>query len=405
VAADGLLERGLDALGLDEGTREALAKAGCARVRDLVQQTEVFLYRHELSAAQVASVKAALLPHGLQLGMMLDAPTATELDPATASAILAGDPDAIDRLVQGDMSAWQALAEHLLLHPGQVASPAVVRLLLERAPRVADLLDSAEAALWDARSDVFTTITAALRAIRPWLADGVAAALAPDHPSAIDMRYERELSAAEGAGAARALVADVRRVAPARPSLGEALLLLARRAHEDGLFDEALVATIEAEALLSAAGDETSVRKTQRLRGSVLLSLQRFDDAFAVLDPIMIESDRGFGGASRSGGMSDPVAYAISEAATVATWADATTPEWVRALGGMAERTARPDLWQRFEAALVAMVDRSKNPASDLEVVIRQAGQRGLRRTVEAAREIAAARDLDPDAEWNPHFG
>jgi hypothetical protein len=71
----------------------------------------------------------------------------------------------------------------------------------------------------------------------------------------------------------------------------------------------------------------------------------------------------------------------------------------------MAERTGRPDLWQRFEAALAAMVDRSKNPASDLEVVIRQAGQRDLARTVQAARALAETRGLDPDAEWNPHVG
>lgn len=89
----------------------------------------------------------------------------------------------------------------------------------------------------------------------------------------------------------------------------------------------------------------------------------------------------------------------------MAIWAQSSTPEWVRAVGGMAERTGRSDLWERFEAHLTRMVDGSPSPASDLEVVIRQAGERDLRRTVQAARELADARGLDPDSVRNPHFG
>jgi hypothetical protein len=157
--------------------------------------------------------------------------------------------------------------------------------------------------------------------------------------------------------------------------------------------------------LYLAAGDERAVRVTERLRGSALLSLERFDEAFAILDPAMTRSAPSPAGASRYTSNADPRAEAIAEAATVATWASATTPEWVRALGGMAERTRRRELWKRFEAALVTMVDGASDPASDLEVVIRQAGQRDLGRTVKAARKLAAARGLDPDSVSNPHFG
>src|SRR6185295_9455358 len=117
-------------------------------------------------------------------------------------------------------------------------------------------------------------------------------------------RYQSELGSADGGSAAAyTLVADIRRV-PAQPRLADALILLARRADEERLFDEALAAASEAEALLSAAGDEAAVRKAQRLRGGALLCLQRFDDAFAVLDPVMTRPDRALGGASRFGGIS-----------------------------------------------------------------------------------------------------
>src|SRR5690606_35674386 len=101
----------------------------------------------------------------------------------------------------------------------------------------------------------------------------------------------------------------------------------------------------------------------------------------------------------------DPLDAALDEAATIASWASRTTPEWVRALGGIAERSGLT--WTRFEQALEAMLAASTNPLSDLEVVARQAGQRGMVRTALAAAEALAARfpeDLEAAAIAAPHL-
>ena len=322
---------------------------------------------------------------------------------ANLDAILSGAPEAMDALVGGDTDHWQTLAEQLLEHPDTAAASAVVEGLLEREPDVARLLHSAQSALASARSDLFTTTISALRAVRPWLADGIADALPPTHPASLEVRYQSELSSADGGSAAAyTLVADIRRV-PAQPRLADALILLARRAHEEGDWDQTIAAAAEADELSSA--DPRRASMARRLRGAALLSLERFDDAFAILATAMTSTRPPLAGASRLRATPGPRESAIDEAATVSLWASPTTPEWIRALGGMAEHCADEHLWKRFSAALVAMVDHSDNPASDLEVVIRQAGQRDLTRTVQAARALADARGLDPDSEWNPHFG
>ncbi|MCY1058900.1 hypothetical protein [Nannocystis sp. SCPEA4] len=67
----------------------------------------------------------------------------------------------------------------------------------------------------------------------------------------------------------------------------------------------------------------------------------------------------------------------------------------MRALGGIAERAGEgddpPALWARFEAALAEMIASSDDPADDLEVVLRQAQQRELSRTAQAAAQALAA--------------
>ncbi|MFY0540686.1 hypothetical protein [Nannocystis pusilla] len=79
----------------------------------------------------------------------------------------------------------------------------------------------------------------------------------------------------------------------------------------------------------------------------------------------------------------------------VAGWAVATRPEWVRALGGLAERADEEDepaaLWARFEAALAEMIATSSDPAEDVEVVPAQARERKLWRTAEAAAKALFA--------------
>jgi len=114
----------------------------------------------------------------------------------------------------------------------------------------------------------------------------------------------------------------------------------------------------------------------------------------------------GGGGAFRfTGGATDDArGAALGEAATVAEWAAHVTPEWVRALGGVAERfsdrklgdTSKGEpLWGRFDEVLSRMLGTSKHPEQDLEVVLRQAAERRFRKTVDRARRIAGQLGTD----------
>lgn len=414
--ADTDLNRTIDGIGLSPAAVADLTRAGIRYVGELIQRPDARVLAMCSASSVYVEIKGALAAMDLCLGMLLDSwapgqqPVWPEVPPPELATdptrILAGDPAAIDALAHGDEVTWQALAEHAVLHPGTVASPTFVSRLLERAPDLTTLLERAHAVLASTRSSIYSTSLTAARALLAWLGGGIAVTLEPIHPAALAVRYAREMNAPEGVDVARALVADVRRFAPPRPRLSDALVLLARRAlEEDGAFEEALAAATEAEAIHGASGERPGVQACRRLRGAALLLGWRFDEAFAVLDSEMALRGPRFEGASRIGARRDPVLEAIDDAAAVALWAQSSTPEWVRALGGIAERTGRSDLWERFVAQLTRMVDGSKSPASDLEVVIRQAGERDLGRTVQAARDLAAARDLDPDAVRNPYFG
>lgn len=293
-------------------------------------------------------------------------------------------PD-VEKLAAGDVPTWQALLEALVraeFEP-EPAPRELIAAMFARDSSVQGWLDRARAAAGQCESEVFSTTLSALRAFRPWLLAGLIASV-PEHPGVIDARVDQLLNAVpeNGAEQARALLADARKAWGPGPKLGSLLTLVHRRVSEEGQHAEALAAAQEAESLL---GEERAAF-ARRLQAASLLCLQRFDEAFALLDAVMTEPGPlfGGGGASVSGGRDlTPLEHALEEAATVVTWASDHDAEWVRALGGIAETSGDASLWHRFEASLQAL------SPEDLEVVIDQASERELRKVARRAREVA----------------
>jgi len=197
---------------------------------------------------------------------------------------------------------------------------------------------------------------------------------------------------------AMALAADARRVWGEGVQLAHVLMLVHRRLAEASRDQEALAAATEAESLFTHAGDEASASSSRRSRGASLLVLERLDEAFAVLELAMEKKGPLFGG----GGAFAMVrgegkrAQALQEAASICGWAALTTPEWVRALGGIAQGFDDPKLWERFDRALRTMLEGSERPGEDLGVVLRQASQRRFRKTVTRAQKIAKELGVEP---------
>ena len=306
----------------------------------------------------------------------------------TVAALLEGDREAITQLASKDVALWTALAEHVIAREETIAPSALVHAMLaiDRDPKA--WLGRAKEALAQAESPYFSTLMGALRRVRPWLFDGLAAALPPDDPGSLALRFEQLLSstAEDALAQTRAFLRDLERTGGDAKARADAWMLLARRAHEDGELDEALVAAREARTL-----DPTRDGEITRREGAILLSQGRVTEALERVHEVLATRGPLFGGRGswRSRARMDPLEDALDEAATIVTWASHTTPEWVRALGGIAERSGEG--WERFERALAQMAATSKYPDDDLEVVERQAKQRELVKTSEAARAARRA--------------
>lgn len=304
-------------------------------------------------------------------------------------AILTAQPDAVRALVEGDLGAWKALLEHLVEHGPKSAPDALVVALMEHTPDFDAWQERAKGAAVQIESDYFATSLSAVRPFRAWLVEGVSKALPATHPAVIGARYEAARASAGNADdVARvgSLLADLG--GPSHPRWVDVLVLLARRLDEAGDTDGALATIRRAEEACRARDDAGGAAQTRRFEGGLLLVAGRFDEAFAILDPVMNARGRLFGGVRGASVMRDG-AGAAGEAATIASWASATTPEWVRALGGVAEEHGErhPALHERFATALSALAT-----VSDLEVVVRQASQRDHRRTARRAAELLAER-------------
>ncbi|MFZ6182834.1 hypothetical protein [Nannocystis pusilla] len=221
----------------------------------------------------------------------------------------------------------------------------------------------------------------------------------PDRTSALRSRYASALRDAgdDALEVASALAGKIGHEAPGSALHVDALMLWARRSLEDRAGDVALGVAHEAERIARALGDRGRTRAAARLRGAAFLRHGRVQRALTVLAPALRGGSPRYdeGGSFRGVFGDGPRAEALAEAAMVACWAVATTPEWVRALGGLAERASEDDepaaLWARFEAALAEMIATSSDPAEDVEVVRAQARERKLWRTAEAAAKALFA--------------
>lgn len=374
-------------------------------VRDLVRRTDAALLKtNGINRARWKEIKDAVETIGLSLGMRSLAPAPPTPAPnPVVLRFLEGDPATIDALAGGDQPTWQAWLEHLVLTK-PTPTPVVIDRMLLREPSPGRWLDIASRALFGIDSDVFLTTKRAMDPFQAWLGDGIIAARGATAQASLEIRLAREMREAKGSPVTRAIVEDLR--ALDWGLLADALILHARRLAEEDAYGEAIDALLEAERIFGAASDGAAFAR--RLRASNLLRLQRLEEAFAILDEEMREKAAGGGGGAArfSATPENKWDAAIAEAAQVAVWAVLTTPEWVRALGGMAQRAdgaTKKTLWQRFERALVAMVDSSKNPGSDLEVVIRQAKHRKLLKTARAAEDLAKLRGIE--LVDNFHFG
>lgn len=313
--------------------------------------------------------------------------------------ILAGDASTIDALAEADAATWQALLDHVVTTGGP-APVAAIDQMLAREPRPARWLATASQVLFRIASTRFATSEGAMRPFRAWFGDAILAKHGATAPVAIEVRIQRELGQATGVEAARAIVDDARAGQVEDRLLVDALIVLARRLDEATQHDAALDALTEAEMIAHGSDAPGSAFPIRRLRAASLLKLRRLDEAFEVLDIEMAVKERDHLGGSHVfvGRPANPWDAMLAEAADLALRMSDTQPEWVRALGGIAERADKPHqpaLWERFEAALENMVAASETPAADLATVISQATKRRLRKTARVTRALAEEREIE----------
>lgn len=312
--------------------------------------------------------------------------------------ILAGSPRAAQSLLASDHEAWKVLLEHAVANPNERAPLALVEAMLGLDPDVGTWLERAKncaALLW------ITPLPKTMRPFRAWLLAGMEAS----ETGATSARFEslRADRSDEALDEIRALVATLRGDASASSAmlLARALKLLAYRALERGHGQEALSVATELEATIANPASKEH-RAARRLRAAALLRMARFSEGFALLDELLHVPGPFAGGAGASAVrfIADPREAALDELAAQATALSRLTPEWVRALGEVAEThlgtQSADELASRFDDALSALAARDDSAAvqTDLETVIRQALERNLTRTAEAAARRLPLREI-----------
>jgi hypothetical protein len=149
----------------------------------------------------------------------------------------------------------------------------------------------------------------------------------------------------------------------------------------------------------TAAEQYAKLAGARRALAGALLHQHRWTEGFAILDDVLLDRGPLFGGdgVTVSSGTDDPREAAIDEAVTIAGWASADVPEWVRAVGGMWERFAgdpiAKELEERFEVGLELLTS-----LDGFEVVIRQSRERSLLKAATMAARVG--RDRFPDDVW-----
>lgn len=267
--------------------------------------------------------------------------------------ILRADPDVLARLAASDRATWQRLEAHI--RDCGDCPPQLVQAMLA--------ID--DPAGWAHR--LFRAYLGlnpdeglgADYAFRPWLSAGIAQTLAPTDIVALQVRYAALLADVERGADERtaALVGDLERASDSashRALLGRALLLWSRRLGEADDHVRAIAAARRAEEVFTQLGDATWSAQAVRMRGAALLRLHEIDEALAVLDSVADAPSSGFAseGSHRSIGALQnpdgtyraekvlaPIDAALDHAAAIAVWATKDQPEWLDALGRIADQT------------------------------------------------------------------
>lgn len=262
--------------------------------------------------------------------------------------------------------------------------------------------------------DSFFTKGGPIRNFESWLIRSALDALPPDDAETFALRrflVENAPGSDGGFEAAKLLLSDIEAAlrtaeSPELEQLApEVELLVAKGAFTIFDFEGAYSAARGAARTFRRQRRNDRYWFAQRQVGAACIGTGEFEEAFAIFEKAL--STRGplfGGGVSVTRTAANPQLEAVQEMVTICAWADLTTPEYVRAIGGLAERWDQDDevkvgyLWRQYEAAAERMFAASRNPESDIEVVVRQSGQRGL---VDApTRALVAYLREYPEDEW-----
>ena len=309
-----------------------------------------------------------------------------------------------DDLVARDAAAWRELVVPLGRGDERPLDPELAAALLDAAP-FDEWLSTAERALQE--TDEFLMIGTPIRRFRQWfIASSLATLPDGDARRWPIRRYQlmHDPSRDGGYAEARSLLEELKAAGAPKGEFAEVALLVVKGSFVERELEAALEHATLAENLFTTMGDHERASVAARQLGAAHLYLHNLEQAFQCLQEPMKRRGPLFGGGGThiSRKAPDEIEEAISEAATIASWAESSTPEWVRAVGGMAERWKDPAeaelLWRQFEKFLSLMLDNGQNHESDIEVVVRHSGQRGLTRTPLRALERYIERF--PDDEW-----
>lgn len=316
-----------------------------------------------------------------------------------------GAPEAVSRLARSGSSEWIHLAEHVLDDP--TLSPEFAVALWRVLPNVMRWEQALSFALGNSKK--VSSIKTGMQVVFPWIRDSVYAAFPPSHDAVFDMRAVDIRHVARDDGGYREaceLHDDLVRGGAGAERLTGAKVLAMKGAFTVGDYAEARRFAESALEHFVAESDEPNKNSIERALAGALMHLREWDRALRLLDDALRVRHPIFGsrwdvGVTVVRRIADPEEAVINEAANVARWASADTPEWVRALGALAEAFAdeeiRGELSRRFEAGLERIAGSDK-PLDGFEVVIRQLRERSSLHSarVAAERGVAAA----PDDSW-----
>jgi hypothetical protein len=132
--------------------------------------------------------------------------------------------------------------------------------------------------------------------------------------------------------------------------------------------------------------------------GAALLRAGRADEALDALRGNMSSARMDFAGVAMGPLAEDgSLAAALEEAAQVCINAHDMSAEWIRALGGVAERSGEARHWAALDA-LDGLQQGGEAAREELEIARQQAGNRGFGQVVERLERAWAARSGRPSA-------